>query len=216
MRSFVGTLLLPVPPPPSGGWVPRTPHDGTAADVARHATSCRRCFVGTLLLIPPSPLPLLPPPTSGGWVPRTPHDGTAADAAHAITLHRYTSELQELSRGDEPKPGYIDCGARGRGRGCGCIFSRKRLRSKKQKQQNKHRKQQQQQNKACSGAMAAAAVPGLRGEHRSLRQLASNHLACGQFELARAALRGLHHLDPALALDLLEAQVRAPWWGCTS
>jgi hypothetical protein len=38
MRSVVGTLVLPIPllPPPSGGWVPRTPHDGTTAD-AVHA-----------------------------------------------------------------------------------------------------------------------------------------------------------------------------------
>ena len=82
--------------------MPRAPHDGTAADAARHATLCRRCFVGTPLLPIPPPFPL--PPSSGGWVPRTPHDGTAADAAHAIMLHRYTSELQELSRGDEQSP----------------------------------------------------------------------------------------------------------------
>jgi hypothetical protein len=63
--------------------VPRAPHDGTAADAARHAMLCRRCFVGTPLLPIPPPFPL--PPSSGGWVPRTPHDGTPADAAHAIT-----------------------------------------------------------------------------------------------------------------------------------
>jgi hypothetical protein len=53
-------------------------------------------------------------------------------------------------------------------------------------------------------SLQSQSLPGLRGEHPSLCQLASNHLACGQFELARAALRDLHALDPACALDLLE------------
>ena len=75
-RSLVGTPLLPVPPP-SGGRVPRTPHDGTTADDT-HA------IMGTTLLPVPPPLP--PPTPSGGRgrVPRTPHDGTAAEATHAI------------------------------------------------------------------------------------------------------------------------------------
>ena len=50
---------------------------------------------------------------------------------------------------------------------------------------------------ATASAMAPTMV-ALHGEHRSLRQLASNYLAVGQFELARAALRDLAALAGTL------------------
>jgi hypothetical protein len=104
MRSLVGTPLLPVPPPlppppPSGGRVPRTPHDGTAAEARRCAITAWAPRSSPLLPIPP-PLPL----PSGGRVSRTPHDGTAAEATHAIMCRggRTTPRRAETSseRGD--------------------------------------------------------------------------------------------------------------------
>jgi hypothetical protein len=94
MRSLVGTPLLPVPPPlppPRGGRVPRTPHDGTTADDT-HA------IVGTPLLPVPPPLP--PPTPSGGRgrVPRTPHDGTAAEARRCAITTRENATFPTLGR----------------------------------------------------------------------------------------------------------------------